>query len=159
MGNLRKNKLESCVIRSRLWLVALLIFVSCPSIGSSAQEKKWLDYEPAVVELAGKLVVEHKYGPPNYGENPKTDQKVRVPILTLSEPINVRGDPKSQINDSMSVEGATRIQLVFVVGGPDWKQSIEKKVRVKGTLFHAITGHHYTAVLVEVQEIQKQSKK
>jgi len=60
---------------------------------AAAQDHNRLSYEPAVVELKGKLIVERKYGPPNFGENPRTDAKVRVPVLLLIKPVRVRGKP------------------------------------------------------------------
>ncbi|MEI9983512.1 MAG: hypothetical protein WDN69_10070 [Aliidongia sp.] len=45
-----------------------------------------LHYEPSVVTLAGRVILESHYGPPNFGENPKSDRKFRIPILYLCAP-------------------------------------------------------------------------
>lgn len=118
-----------------------------------AQKKGWLSYEPAVVELKGTLTVKRYYGPPNYGENPKTDAKETVPILILSKPINVQGDPDPQtIINRDSVKGARKIQLILY---GQYKKFLGKTVLVKGTLFQAHTGHHRTDVLMDVRSIKK----
>jgi len=89
-------------------LILFVVFISAFVVPGSAQQKQeasntsrgnqgalesekkvWLEYEPAVVELEGKLRVKTFYGPPNFGENPKTDLKERCWILSLDKPINV----------------------------------------------------------------------
>jgi hypothetical protein len=120
---------------------------------TAAQDKLWLSYEPAVVALEGRLTVVWKCGPPNYGENPNTDAKVRVLILVLSRPANVRGNRQDALNTE-SVEGIKRIQLnPFNLNTP-YKQFIGTKVLVNGTLFHAHTGHHYTKVVMDIHSLK-----
>jgi hypothetical protein len=116
------------------------------------QDQGWLSYEPAVVELRGKLITKMYYGPPNFGEHPKTDSKETPPILALSHPINVRGNPDSDIEyDRISVKHIQRVELVLTL---PHKNMMGKNVIVSGTLFHAFTGHHHTDVLMEVQSIR-----
>ncbi len=133
-------------------LAHLLLLVYSLGVYAGAQESKWLAYEPAVVQLEGKLVLEAKYGPPGYGENPKVDQKVCVLILVLSEPVNVRGDLNSDLNTE-SFEGVKQIQLA--VPGKFRKDLIGKKVVVKGSLFRGHTGHHHTNVMMNVSAIRR----
>jgi hypothetical protein len=118
--------------------------------------KKELSYEPAVVELEGKLTIKTYWGPPNFGGNPKTDSKLKEWILKLNEPIDVIGD-KDPTNDetSTSVYGVTKVQLVLL--GPH-RNLVGKRVLVKGMLFHGTTGHHFTDVLMLVQSISPSSK-
>jgi hypothetical protein len=115
--------------------------------------KDWLSYEPAVVELRGKLITRMYYGPPNYGENPKTDSKEVLPFLVLSKPVNVRGypDPNAGPPEQVTVENVRRMELVLTL---PHKNMIGKNVIVTGTLFHAFTGHHHTDVLMTVQTIR-----
>ena len=113
--------------------------------------KNWLTYEPAVVELRGKLTTKMYYGPPNYGENPKTDSKEVFFILLLSKPVNVRGNPDpAGPEDQVSVENVRRMELVLRI---PHKNMLGKNVTVKGMLFHAFTGHHHTDVLMSVRSI------
>ena len=120
---------------------------------AAAQDHNRLSYEPAVVELKGKLIVERKYGPPNFGENPRTDAKVRVPVLLLIKPVRVRGNPQDALNAD-SVKGLRRIQLNLFNLKTPYRQLIGKRVFVNGTLFHAHTGHHYTKVVMDVHSLQ-----
>lgn len=130
---------------------SVLLLLLC-GFAASAQEKDWLSYYPTVVELKGTLRVKLYYGPPNYGENPKTDAKEEMLILTLSKPVSVRGNPDPEAKfDRQSVKNIRKIQLVLTM--PD-KKFIGKTVLVKGTLFHAFTGHHHTDVLMNVRSIK-----
>ncbi len=133
-------------------LAHLLLLVCSLGVHVHLQDSRWLTYEPAVVQLEGNLVMEAKYGPPGYGENPKVDKKVSVPILVLSEPISVRGDPDSEINTE-SFEGVKKIQLA--VEEKFRKDLIGKQVVVKGSLFRGHTGHHYTTLVMNVTEIRQ----
>jgi hypothetical protein len=141
----------------RLSLLAGIAFLLGAWGQAPAQADKWLPYEPAVVELTGKLTMVTKYGPPNYGENPETDEKVKVPVLLLSRPVNVRGQPGDELN-SESVRGIKEIQLVLEKLSASYRMLANQQVRVKGTLFHAHTGHHYTAALMTVRQIKKNGK-
>jgi hypothetical protein len=118
--------------------------------------KKELSYEPTIVELEGTLTVKTYYGPPNYGENPKTDTKEKQWILILSDPVDVIGNKDSHDDlHTVSVHNITDVQLVLL--GPH-DNLIGKTVLVKGTLFHGFTGHHHTDVLMDVQSISPRPK-
>ena len=132
----------------------LIILIAFAHFEAVAQAQRWLSYQPAIVELDGRLITEQKYGPPNFGEEQKTDKKLTVPILVLNEAINVRGTPGDLINGE-SVMGAKRVQLVFTAGVIPYTKLIGKDVVVKGKLFHSHTGHHFTDVLVDVGSIEE----
>jgi uncharacterized protein YecT (DUF1311 family) len=140
-------------MRHKLTFAIAIALLAVVQLEAAAQDRRWLSYEPATVELEGRLVTQLKYGPPNYGEQPKTDQKGKVPILVLTDPINVRGVPGHFYN-AESVEGIRQIQLAFINIAPVYKELIGKDVIVKGTLFHAHTGHHYTDVVLDVRSIE-----
>jgi hypothetical protein len=132
----------------------LIILIAFAHLEAVAQAQRWLSYQPAIVELDGRLITEQKYGPPSFGEEPKTDKKLTVPILVLNEAINIRGTPGDLINGE-SVMGAKRVQLIFTAGVIPYKHLIGKDVVVKGKLFHSHTGHHFTDVLVDVGSIEE----
>lgn len=116
----------------------------------ASEKKEWVDYWPAVVELKGKLVIKTFFGPPNFGENPETDVKERSWILSFEKPIYVRAKTETDPILGPSVEDIRELQLVLP---KPHRELIGKKVIVKGTLFHAHTGHHHTDVLMDVQLI------
>lgn len=134
----------------------VLIFSSCSSSTPSLPDKTktWLSYEPEVVELRGRLALADKYGPPNYGESPESDAKVKVPMLRLSDPINVRRDPNSNLNTE-SFEDVKEVQLVFLTERKiSYSHLVGKDVTARGALFQGHTGHHYTDVLLVVNAIK-----
>jgi hypothetical protein len=65
-------------------LILVLILVAQTVIAKDTYK-----FEPAVVELTRKLVEQVLYGPPGYGEDPKSDSKEHAAILLLSKPIKV----------------------------------------------------------------------
>ena len=120
---------------------------------------KWYDYEPAVVALKGTVILLDGYGPPNYGENPKTDEKVRYYVLKLDKPINVRADSKSDINTDDFLNECL-LQLVILSDNLEiLRAKLGKKVVVTGMLYQGHTGHHYTNVLIEVKKIELDKEK
>jgi hypothetical protein len=136
----------------KLILVFFFVLIVTRGFAETAQKKVWLSYEPTVVQLKGTLSVKTYYGPPNYGENPESDAKEALPILILSKPVNVRGNPDPKAGfDRRSVEDVREIELVLTM---PHKEFIGKTVLVKGTLFHAFTGHHHTDVLMQVRSIK-----
>lgn len=134
--------------------ILLFIVLTAVTYPTAAQTQRSLHYEPEVVELEGRLVMQSKFGAPNYGENPKTDKKVRVPVLVLRTPISVVANEGDDYN-SKPVSNAKQIQLAFPTSGITYKDLIGKDVVVSGTLFHAHTGHHYTDAVLTVRSIKR----
>ncbi len=152
-------------------LLSLLFFIAVGNINAGCnsliakmsqtiqtQEKgqKWYRYEPEVVSLKGVLLMKSGYGPPNYGEDPRTDEKVKYIVLKLDNPINVKGDLDQNSINLDTFRNISEIQLVLFSDQmrKDISGKINKKVLIKGTLFEKHTGHHYTDVLMIVQQIE-----
>jgi hypothetical protein len=95
-----------------------------------------------------------KYGPPNYGENPATDQKLNVPILVLDHPVNVRGDSASEINQE-SFNDVNEIQLVLGEHEKEHEHLANQRIVVTGTLSRGMSGHHFTDVVLSVQTLRR----
>lgn len=132
-----------------LLILTVLATVAFPQ---SVPAQRWLHYEPERVELDGQLVIQSKYGPPNYGEDPGTDQKVKVPVLML--PYRVSMFAPADGDNTNPVYSIRQIQLAFTDNTTSYKNLIGKNVVVTGTLFKAHTGHHYTQVVLTVGSIQ-----
>ena len=111
-------------------------------------------YEPAVVTLKGVVNIVQAYGPPNFGEDPAHDAKEPFNKLTVERPICV-----DQGKDDLEpgVSEAAEFQLVLGIGqsSPQSFPSrfLGKPVTISGKLFHSITGHHHTEVLIDVTSI------
>lgn len=102
-------------LATRTAMAAWMALLSAFSVGHTAEtlaNGRVFDFAPAVVELDGVVKVEFHFGPPNFGERPETDRKLHIPVLRLSQPINVRGNPASEVNTEKK-ENVREIQLTF----------------------------------------------
>ena len=130
--------------RSILILASLLVVQSVYAADT-------FKFEPAVVNLTGKLIKKEFFGPPGYGEDPKTDSKEHAAILLLSQPIRVVAGKDDQFNETRkNVKEVQLINVKRITLSP----YIQKKVKVTGKLSSAITGHHHTDVLIEIDTIE-----
>jgi hypothetical protein len=129
-------------------LICILLFTFAAS--TAAAQRRQFHYEPEQVKLIGKLVQKTFYGPPNYGESPKTDSREHQYILILDSPIDVAGNAENETENRIR-------EITLVVH--DFKANpvrpwLSRRVAVEGTLFHAITGHHHTKILITVSSIR-----
>ncbi len=136
-------------------LVLLAVWSNLQTVASqSAARRRVLHYEPEKVTLKGKVVSRTFYGPPNYGENPKTDSRESQYILILDSAVDVvatGNDPTDQTE-----RGVRRVTLVVNdFAAHPVRPLIGRRVLIEGTLFHAITGHHHTRVLITVSSIKR----
>lgn len=132
-------------------LTATLLLVT--GYCSSAIAQTCLEYGPTV-SLTGTLRSQVFAGPPNYESIRRGDRKETAIILTLVTPTCTTGNDPAGID--VPETGIREMQLV-VTKSADWntiRRRMGKRVLVTGTLFHAITGHHRTKVLVDVASIR-----
>jgi hypothetical protein len=139
--------------RSFSGLTALLIWCCACSFASGQKGQPCLAYEPSPVELTGTLRIVPKFGPPNYGENPESDQKLMIPILELSRRVDICGDSTSEINRD-AFNGLREIQVLFPPG-TEYNGFRDRAVVVAGTLSQAVMSHHFTPVVMVVKTIQR----
>jgi len=94
------------------------------------------------IDLSGTLTTEMFYGRPNYGENPETDEKEYPYLLKLDKPIKAADLEITKIQ--VVPQSKPDIQAVH--------NSLNKHVKIEGTLFFAQTGHHHTPILIEMDK-------
>jgi hypothetical protein len=124
-----------------------LLLASSLLLPLSAASATCLHYLGAPVTLIGTVTLRTFYGPPNYGENPSTDARETQAILLLDKPICVEANP----SDSDDAETGQLQVTVVPLAGTDLRRFEGAKVEVSGVLFHANTGHHHTAVLIDLR--------
>ena len=93
-------------------------------------------------------------GPPNYESIKHGDLKETAIILTLIARTCTTGSDPDRVD--VPEIGIREMQLV-IKKAADWKtvrRRMGKRVKVTGTLFHAITGHHLTRVLIDVADVR-----
>ncbi len=124
----------------RLACVALLI-----STGSAAAA--CLPYEPAKVTLTGTVHRVKAFGPPGFGENPRTDAREDYDSLHLDQPICTIGSAGGDDPHA----GVRELQLVFL--GSHAAVPLGRPLAISGSLFGQETGHHHTEVLITVDRM------
>ena len=150
---MKKRNFTSILICLSLSLFLLGFQNAAKQQGNSKVVGNNYHFEPEVSTLTGTVKSEVFFGPPGYGENPKTDKKETAYILQLSKPINVIAtDPEDDLNST--TKNVTKIQLV---SERNFKLSNfnNKTVKVSGTFFSAISGHHHTKILIDVNKIEQ----
>lgn len=118
-------------------------------------------YEPAVVELTGKLDLQTFPGPPNYESIRNGDEIERHFYLRLDAPVDVLPRGEHPTIDNPEPERNVRVmQLVVGYSENELFKHLRKigeggRVRILGTLFHRFTGHHHSRILLKVQKLEE----
>lgn len=113
-----------------------------------------LSYEPTVVTLDGRISRKTFPGRPNFESIQNGDEPETYWVLRLSKSVCVNKGAEG-MPDDMPEKGVSKVQLVLT--GEQYaryKSLLGRQVVVKGKLFHAVSGHHHTSVLMEVTEIK-----
>jgi hypothetical protein len=140
----------------RVLPVAIGLVAASSSLLQFAIAKECLSYEPAVVTLTGKITRHLEYGPPGFGESPATDAKEIYWYLDLDSAIctaTTAGDQSTP--EGQGEENIRKLQIVFPNGYPHGGGWVGHNTSITGTLFHAVTGHHHTPILITAEQIKK----
>jgi hypothetical protein len=125
-----------------VWKVLCISLISCTALSVSACE----EYGLSGTTLVGTVTLETFFGPPGYGESPETDSKERQAILHLAKPLCTLAS-----DDAPAEQGQAQVTLA-PMDNLSLQDFVGKVVAVRGSLFHAITGHHHTEVLIAIRE-------
>lgn len=149
------------MMNSRIGQLLLLVLV-CGMCAGACRAQTALSYEPAVVKLTGKISKVTLPGEPNFESIKKGDRPEVCYFLTLAKPVAVKGSPKDEIN--VTENRVSDFQLAAtketVARFKQLEQLAKRHARatLSGTLFHAHTGHHHTAVLMDVSAIKEEGR-
>jgi hypothetical protein len=116
-----------------------------------------LNYDDSSVNLSGTAFSRIYFGPPGYGEKPESDARERGLLLLLDAPVCLRQSAHPE-RDNDSYEGnvvLVQLAAVRISPGALWKAD-GHRVSVRGSLYHALTAHHRTAVLMDVHDLELQ---
>ena len=127
----------------------------CPSVNAPVRYSTPID-------LAGRLAEREVFGPPGYGENPRTDTKVKIVVLRLPCKVDVLPLANSQVSETADldpVHDVSEIQLFF---SKELEASLRsyfgKTVMVNGALSEGLAGGEFTKVVMTVKKISLTSK-
>ena len=114
-----------------------------------------LNYDDSTVTLSGTVFSRIYFGPPNYGENPESDAREGAWLILLDAPICITGSSNPKVDNDLPESNQILIHLVAVhVDLASLQRAAGKHITVRGSLFHAMTGHHRTPVLMDVYEVR-----
>lgn len=122
-----------------------------------------LHYEPAIVELAGTIEQQTFPGPPNYESIAEGDKIEKGWYLRLFEPVDIVETKNDDPSANSETERNVKIMHLTWHRSPKLKEAIrsvtktktKRKVRLKGHLFHRLTGHHHSRVLMWVDQLEE----
>ena len=130
------------MVRLYNWLPIMLAYTTV----NGALPPTVVYYEPSVVQLTGTLRECVCPGPPEYENIEMGDAPEHVFVLTLDHPVHVRElTPKEDFLDEPE-DNVTEIQVA--ASSSEAQLILGKHIKISGTLFHAITAHHRTEVIM-----------
>ena len=141
-------------------LLLVVAFVVLSSVRAQAappkQQQGCLPYEPTIVTLTGQLRRQTFPGAPNYRSVRRGDKPEVHWVLRLSEAACTNADSQNETN--VAEREITSVQLVLDARQyRRWRKLLrgQTAVVVSGTLFHQISAHHYTPVLLNVTDMRR----
>ena len=124
-------------------ILLLLLFLLVPALHLDAQCVNVTDdAQPFYTTLSGHLLTEMDWGPPNYGESPQTDRKLKTLLLKLNHPISVckTADHPAITLDCIQVAAVDCLVPSSLLNGQDMK--------VYGFLYNADFANQVTPILI-----------
>lgn len=100
------------------------------------------------ITLRGVIKEELHYGPPNFGYDPKNDEKIYVKMFYLDSPVSFLG---TEFLSEESVENMEKLHMAFCEVP---EESVGKKVEVIATTEQEFSPYHYTPVLLDDCKIE-----
>lgn len=107
-------------------------------------------YAPSKVLVTGTIIVVRTVDAPGFGESPRRDNKIEVPVLLLKEPISVKPQAGDQFSDPVS--NIRRIQIIDPLPYK-YRPLCGQSVKVEGTLEEAATANFVTKVTLNIDRI------
>ena len=135
-----------------LGVTTILVLVS--AVGT-AQPRSDLHPQrlPAILSIQGTLQYGEFFGPPNYGEAPKSDEREHHFYVQLPAPIGTQS-PNFVFDPELEHADGYFIQLfVFDSQVVRMRQLIGRRVKVTGTLVPSQTAHDRTNGILRVSQV------
>src|SRR5260370_25462045 len=107
-----------------------ILTLACITASPTYTKPKEFHYWPEKVTLTGRVVYRTFYGPPGYGENPKTDSRETQDILLLDSAVDVIATG----NDPLTGQTERRVTRITLVIDHSIGNLIGKRVIIEGTL-------------------------
>lgn len=138
----------------RLVLIAIgLSFIFLFS-GEAISKNKLIYYDDQIVTLSGVTSFKVFPGPPNYESIADGDIREGAIFLTLDKSIDVTASPNAPY--FRRDERENNVKILHVANNDDKYWPLLRSghhIKITGTLFHRLTGHHRTRVLINVIKV------
>ena len=129
-------------------LLLLAGLLSSVSLSGRPLQAGCLPYGPDTVSVAGTLERRTYPGHPNYASIAEGDEPETGFYLRLSKPVCTVADTTAP--DAPALRGVRLVQLVLnSTGYAALRPRLRQRVVLRGTLFGALTGHHYAPLLLQ----------
>lgn len=101
--------------------------------------------------ISGQLVRRMVWGPPNYGEDPKTDKRYHAWFVVLDDPVRVMTGADIGAQPKLTI--AREIQIRWADGQNSYFKFNNTHVVVRGKLFTQIFPGDHTPVVIEASAV------
>lgn len=101
--------------------------------------------------ISGKLVRRMVWGPPNYGENPRTDAQYHAWFVVLDDAVRVMTGPDIGAPPKLTI--AREIQIRWAGGQDSYFKFGNTHVVVRGKLFTQVFPGDHTPVVIEASAL------
>jgi hypothetical protein len=129
-----------------------LLLVLCFFMTPVFAKNQTVYYEPKIVTLIGNIKLKTFPGPPNYESIEAGDDAETCPYLFLDYPIDVAITNNDTDPEAVAEKNVKIMQIAADEEFSNWswsnKKYVNKHVKVTGTLYHNLTAHHHTRVLI-----------
>ena len=153
---------EVIILNKRVigFLCALVMPLAVAQRSKSDDRQQIVRYSPVTTLLTGVVKKEYRFGPPGFGETPKTDPRISIVVLKLDTPITAVPDTKKKeeintgrISDIRSVQlwfkGDEAVPPLEVFA----RKHIGRRVRVEGVVDEAVAPMEFTTLIVTVSKL------
>ena len=148
--------MQPLILGAALLILQFGVAKAAPGIAHAVEPSAGcLSYSDPSVVLKGTAFSRIYFGPPGYGETPAQDAREPALLLLLDAPICVKASSHAELDNNSVETNVILVQLAAVHVSPEalWKAE-GRRVSVRGSLYHALTGHHRTAVLMDVYALE-----
>ena len=148
------DAVQKCITSEKLTRPTAAVRVGCSTSNGDNQAAAAFPTTRLSLTVVGTVGMATGYGPPGFGENPRTDPKFQYARLVLNQPVCVTGGQKFDFDDADDVR---ELELFSIDHGKifDAKPWVGKRVSVTGTIEQTQVGTEAaTAHYVNVRSIQ-----
>lgn len=143
------------VLTAAMFSMYMGIARTVPIIAEAADPKSGcLSYGDPSVSLSGTVFTRIYFGPPGYGETPTSDAREYAILILLDAPVCAKASANPGLDNNAYEGNIVLVQLAAVhVTLERLRDALGQRATVRGSLYHALTAHHRTPVVMDVYSV------